>query len=212
MTSFNNKTHQTVVRLPIVGMFFFVVFYFIAIMQYGGGSYSSPNQTGFQFFDNYLCDLLDVQSINGLHNTARTYARLALATLCFSLILLWMYLPKLFTVKRKAQKVMSTAGILAMTITLFLASEIHDIILRIAGVFGTIALIITIIELYKDRYTFLFALGITCLILFLTNYFFYETELLLDTLPLIQKITFIFCIFWFMMLNRALYKKLSRKL
>ncbi|WNH10313.1 hypothetical protein [Thalassobellus suaedae] len=212
MTFFNNKMQRNFVWLPIVGMLVFVIFYVIAIMQYSGGSYVYPNQAGFNFKTNYLCDLLNVQTINGLQNTARTYARLALATLCFSLILLWIYLPKLFTVKSKAQKIMRTAGILAMTITLFLASDVHDIVLRIAGVFGTIALIIAIVELYIDRYTLLFVLGIICLILFLTNYYIYETELLLDTLPLIQKITFIFCIFWFMLLNRALYKKLHRRL
>lgn len=212
MTSFNLKAYYNFVWLPIVGMIVFVVFYTIAAIQYPGGSYTYPNQTAFQFKNNYLCDLLNTQTISGLQNTARTYARLALAILCFSLIVLWAYLPKLFTVKSKAQKIMSTAGIIAMAITLFLASEVHDVILRIAGVFGTLALIIAIIELYIDRYILLFVLGIICLILFLTNYYIYETELLLNMLPLIQKITFIFCISWFMLLNRALYKKLHKKL
>ena len=211
MSSFNHKIHHNFVWLPLVGMLIFVAFYIIAAIQYPGGSNILPSQTGFVFKNNYLCDLLNAQTTNGLQNTARTYARLALATLCFSLILLWMYLPKLFTVNSKALKIMSTAGILSMIITLFLASEVHDIILRIAGVFGAIAFIIAIIELYIDRYIRLFVLGIICLILFLTNYYIYETELLLDTLPLIQKITFIFCLSWFMLLNRALYKKLHIK-
>ena len=161
--------------------------------------------------DNYLCDLLDVQTINGLQNTARTYAHIALAILCFSLMLLWVLLPHLFTVKNKSQIIMSIAGILSMVITLFLASEVHDVIIRIAGVFGTLALILTVLQLYKDRYIMLFFLGIICLVLFLTNYYIYETELLLYTLPLIQKITFIFCISWFILLNRALIKKLFWK-
>ena len=195
----------------MAGMILFVVFYIIAAMRYPGGSYSFPNQIGFNLKANYLCDLLDSQTINGLQNTARTYARMALAILCFSLILLWLYLPKLFTVKSKCQIIMSVAGILSMVITLFLASEVHDIIIRIAGVFGTLALILAVFELYKDRYVMLFFLGIICLVLFLTNYYIYETELLLYTLPLIQKITFIFCISWFILLNRALHKKLQVK-
>ncbi|HEY5687433.1 MAG TPA: hypothetical protein VIS27_03925 [Yeosuana sp.] len=211
MTTLINKKHDVFVRLPMAGMILFVVFYIIAALQYPGGSYTFPNKMGFNLKDNYLCDLLDTQTINGLQNTARTYARMALAILCFSLMLLWVYLPKLFTVKNKRQIIMSVAGILSMLITLFLASEVHDIIIRIAGIFGALALILAIFELYKDRYNMLFSLGIICLILFLTNYYIYETELLLYTLPLIQKITFIFCISWFILLNRALYKKLHCK-
>lgn len=208
MTILIHKTRHAFVWLPIAGMIIFVIFYIIAACQYPGGSYAFPNETGFNLKDNYLCDLLDAQTINGLQNTARTYARAALAILCFSLILLWILLPKLFTVKNKRQIIMSIAGILSMVITLFLASEVHDIIIRIAGIFGTLALILAVFELYNDRYVMLFFLGIICLVLFLTNYYIYETELLLYTLPLIQKITFIFCISWFLLLNRAIVKKL----
>lgn len=207
MTSLIRKKHHVFVWLPMAGMILFIIFYVIAALQYPGGSYTFPNQIGFNLKANYLCDLLDAQTVNGLQNKARTYARMALAILCFSLMLLWVYLPKLFTKKNKSQIIMSVAGILSMVITLFLASEVHDIIIRIAGVFGTLALILAVFELYKNRYFMLFILGIICLTLFLTNYYIYETGLLLYTLPLIQKITFIFCISWFILLNSALYKK-----
>lgn len=208
MRPFNHDTLRIAIIFPMLGMVVFIFLYVIAALHYPGGSYASLNQNGFDFRDNYLCDLLNAQAINGMQNTARNYARLALAILCISVMLIWYYLPKLFTVKSKSQIIMSSAGILSMVITLFLASEVHDVIIRIAGVFGTIALIIAIFELYKDSYFTLFFLGLFCLILFLTNYYIYETELFLDTLPLIQKITFIFCISWFMLLNKALYKRL----
>lgn len=211
MPTFNTKTVHYIVWLPFVGMLVFVVFYTLAAIQYPGSSYAAKNQTGFQLKHDYLCDLLNSETLTGIQNTSRTYARLALAVLCFSLSVLWLYLPQLFTLKTRAQKVMSAAGMMSMIITLFLASEVHDVILRIAGVFGTIALIFAIIELYIDRYIMLFVFGMLCLILFLSNYYIYETELFLDTLPLIQKVTFTFCILWFMLLNRALYKKLHRK-
>ena len=85
MTTLIHKKHHAFVWLPMAGMILFVVFYIIAAWQYPGGSYAFPNKTGFNFKDNYLCDLLDAQTINGLENTARTYARMALAILCFSL-------------------------------------------------------------------------------------------------------------------------------
>lgn len=107
---------------------------------------------------------------------------------------------------------MSGAGILSLTITLFLASGIHDIIIRIAGVFGVVALLISLIELYKANYFKLLIFGIICLLLFLTNYYIYETEILIDKLPLIQKVTFLAFINWFILLSIITYRKVKMKL
>lgn len=209
MSTHKNRTNRAMTLLPLIGIALFVVFYIIAAINYPGGSYVAQNQTGFSFKNNYLCDLLDNQAINGALNSARIYARISLAILCFSLILLWYHLPKLFDRKNKAQTIMSITGILSLIITLFLASGIHDIIIRIAGVFGVAALLISFIELYKANYYKLLIFGIICLFLFLTNYYIYETEILINKLPLIQKATFLSFINWFVLLSIHTYRKLG---
>jgi hypothetical protein len=208
MTTHKNGSDKVITLLPIIGITLFVLFYIIAALHYPGGSYVSPNQSGYSFKNNYLCDLLDDKAINGVLNSARTYARIALGILCFSLILFWYRLPKLFERKNKSQTIMSITGMLSMLITLFLASGIHDIIVRISGVFGVIALFISFIELYIANYYKVLILGFICLLLFLTNYYIYETELLLDKLPLIQKVTFLSFITWFVILSIHTYRKL----
>ena len=208
MTTHKNRAEQVITLLPLIGIALFVIFYIIAAIYYPGGSYVAPNRPGFSFKNNYLCDLLDNHAINGAFNSARIYARIALAILCLSLILLWYYLPKLFDRKNKAQTSMSIAGMLSMVITLFLASEVHDVIVRIAGVFGVTALLISFFELYKANYYKLLILGIICLFFFLTNYYIYETEILIDKLPVIQKITFLSCMSWFVLLSIHSYRKL----
>jgi hypothetical protein len=212
MSTHKNRADHTIALLPLIGIALFVVFYIIAAIYYPGGSYVAQNQSGFSFRNNYLCDLLDNRAINGALNSARTYARIALAMLCFSLIILWYHLPKLFDRKNKSQTIMSGAGILSLTITLFLASGILDIIIRIAGVFGVVALLISLIELYKANYFKLLIFGIICLLLFLTNYYIYETEILIDKLPLIQKVTFLAFINWFILLSIITYRKVKMKL
>lgn len=104
---------------------------------------------------------------------------------------------------------MSTTGMLSMVSTFFLASGVHDTIVRIAGVFGVIALLSSFVELYKVRHFKLLALGILSLLLLTANYYIYETGRLLDVLPLIQKITFTSFITWFMLINIAIYKRLK---
>ena len=191
------RINTLLVFVPFIGMFLFVCFYFIASMQYTGGSYAFPNQTNFSLENNYLCDLLETYQFDGTLNKARFSARIALALLCISIILFWKLFPELFIVKRRMQVLMQITGMLSMIVLFFLASGNHDNIIRIAGFFGTIAHIIALLELYKERYFKLVLFGVCCLILFLINYYLYETDLFLNLLPVIQKITFIVCLSWY---------------
>ena len=195
--------------LPLLGMGLFLVLYVIAAINYPGGSRIDTNQIGFSFYNNYLCDLLDDFAINGELNIARFFARAALGLLCASLMLLWYHLPKLFSVTSINRTIMRLSGLVSLFITLFLASGTHDLILRIAGVFGIIAVFTASIELYKSQLYKLMFFGILCLCIFFANYYIYETGIYIELLPLIQKITFIAFIIWFATLGSSLYKNLK---
>jgi len=65
---------------------------------------------------------------------------------------------------------MRVSGLLSLLIILFLASENHDKIVRVAGVFGVIDFIICSIELLKSGHKNLFLFGVLCLLIFLINY------------------------------------------
>ncbi|MFD0863802.1 hypothetical protein ACFQ1M_16420 [Sungkyunkwania multivorans] len=198
--------------LPIFGMVIFVLLYFFAAMLYPGGSDAFPNKPGFSFIHNYLCDLLDVQAINGELNTSRALAIVALGILCTSLILLWFYLPVIFTTKSVNQKITLVTGVASLGMTVFLSSVNHDLILRIAGSFGVITLLSVLIELFKIRFFKLFGWGVFCLFIFLGNYYVYETGSLIRALPLIQKVTFLSFIGWFVVLNLVVYRKYRARL
>ena len=158
--------------------------------------------------NNYLCDLLDSTTFNGSPNPSKDLACLALFLLCSCLTVLWYYLPKLFKRKGVHLAIIRVAGISAMIITLFLSSNSHDLVIYIAGLIGLLAMITTIIALYKEGYQELFALGIFCLAIFILNYYIYESGQLITVLPAIQKITFVSFIGWFALLNISLYRKM----
>lgn len=204
-----NHPNTFVLLLPIFGIGIFISLYVIATTYYPGGSWVDQGQNGFSFWNNYLCDLLDYYAINGDINIARFYARASLAFLCVSLIILWFYLPLLFLIKSVNLKLMSFSGILSLVITLFLASVSHDLIVRIAGVFGAIAIILLIVELHKIQFYKMLRLGVFCLIVFFLNYYIYETNLYIKMLPVIQKITFVSFISWFILLDISLYRKIK---
>ena len=110
------KRHIILVRLPLVGMFLFVILFLVATLQYTTGLETSVSGLGFNFKENYLCDLLDTNTLDGSINPAHLTARIALIIICFSLILFWYELPKLFPVKSNTLTIMQTTGILSMVI------------------------------------------------------------------------------------------------
>lgn len=201
----------SVLLLPLAGMGLFVVLYILAALNYPGGSWVVMDQEGFNFWNNYLCDLLDHNAINGEINPARFFARGSLGVLCVSLILLWYFLPGLFSKKGINVVVMWLAGLLALVITMSLTSGTHDITVRIAGIFGVIAFISCYIELYNAKYYSLVYFGIACLLIFLVNYYIYETGTFIRSLPVIQKVTFICFMLWFAFLDISYYKYLKLK-
>ena len=193
--------------LPLIGIGLFVFFYILSALNYPGGSWYSQIQEGFSFWHNYLCDLLDVYAINGELNTARFYAIIALGFLCAGLFWLWLYLPRLFMTSSLNQKIMWVSGLLSIFTIPFLALGDHDLVVRISGVFGVVAFITCSVELIKAGHTYLFTLGILCIMIFLMNYYIYETGSFIPSLPVIQKITFLLFIVWFIGLDIVLYRK-----
>ena len=204
-TNTNSHGHFTLL-LPLIGIVFFVLFYILSAFNYPGGSWHSPNQNGFSFWHNYLCDLLDVHSINGQINTARIYAIIALGFLCAGLFWLWMYLPRAFQTNGLNKKIMWISGLVSIITILFLSLGDHDKVVRIAGFFGVIAFATCSAELFRIGKKFLFILGIICILVFLFNYYSYETGSFIPSLPVIQKITFLLFIIWFIGLDIALYR------
>jgi len=196
---------------PLAGILVFVWLYILAAATYPGGSYAEPEQEGFSYKHNYLCDLLDEVAINGEMNTSRFYARWALGILCASLLLLWYQLPKIFTSNGHRVFFIRVFGLLSFGVLVFLAEDTHDRTVRIAGVFGVLALLFCFIELYKAGYRKLFLLAVLNLLVFLLNYYIYETGTFLRALPMIQKFTFLLFLLWFVLLDLALYRKLEQQ-
>lgn len=208
MVAIKNRKDSLIVIIPVIGMALFLVFYIVAALLYPGGSYKDPHSTVFSFTNNYLCDLLDTYAINGELNIASTMARIAFGILCFTMIYVWIQIPRLFANKHVNHYIIKILGVLSMVIAMFLAAGIHDTVVYIAGIFGLLALILTFIELYRHHFFFFLSLGICCFVLISINYIIYTTGYAIDALPTIQKITFIACISWFLMLMVATYKRI----
>ena len=74
LTQQTDKTKSIWVLTPIFGTIVFVVLYIVATLLYPGGSQVDKNSIGFSWTNNYWCNLLNDNAINGQHNPAKPIA------------------------------------------------------------------------------------------------------------------------------------------
>jgi hypothetical protein len=191
-------------------MALFVLCYLVAAGLYPGGSWNDPGQTGFSWRHNYLCDLLDTNAVNGMLNTGRYWARVALAFLCLGLMVLWYHLPLLTKGPAWFKNLLRYSGMAALGTSVFLRADTHDLTVRIAGVFGGVALCFLLMGLWRKGHKNFVMVGGWCLGMFLVNYTIYETGDYLHALPLIQKITFSSFLAWFAWMDVLLWQQTTR--
>lgn len=192
--------------LPLAGMVLFVLFYLIAAHRYPGGSWADPSQEGFSWANNYLCDLLDTRAVNGDFNPGRHWARAALGVLCAGLLVLWYQLPGLMNASPLLKSIVRLSSAAAFGTTAFLSAGTHDLTVRIAGMFGLVALLSAVVGLWRNGRPGMSLLGAWCVGIFLLNYAIYESGGFIRALPGIQKITFASFLAWFAWMDIALLR------
>ena len=191
--------------MPLVGLLIFVLLYLISTLLYPGGSTYDPSTAGFDWLQNYWCDLTCLVAKNGAPNTARPVALAAMIILCSSLAVFWFILPTLFQNKPQYQVIRYT-GILSMAIAVFMFTGYHDTVIHLGGLLAGVALVLTFVGLYEHSYYRLFWSGLCCLVLILFNYFIYETGTWLTLLPIVQKITFGIVAVWVCVVDMRIYR------
>lgn len=200
------KAKKIWILTPIFGSVLFVVLYIVAAVLYPGGSQIDNNSKGFSWADNYWCNLLNDNAINGQPNPGKPIAIAGMFALCLALVFFWF----LFSTKVKggnaSRLIIQISGTLAMIVASLLFTSIdHDLIINIATIFGLIATVGIILGLYKTKWYGLFGLGLLNILLVgMNNYVYYNKELIIF-LPVIQKISFGTFLIWICCIDMHLY-------
>ena len=192
---------------PIFGILLFVVLYVIATLFYPGGSQVDKNSIGFSWTNNYWCNLLNENAINGQHNPAKPIAVTGMFVLCLSLSSFWFLFLKRISIGKFAKLAIQISGTLSMIIACLLFTNIdHDLVTNLASIFGLIATVGTFIGLYKTKWHGLFAFGLSIIFLVGLNNYIYYTKGLIIYLPVIQKISFATFLLWICCVDINLYR------
>ncbi len=193
--------------LPFFGILLYVLLYIIATFLYPGGNQVDKAFKGFSWAQNYWCNLLNEIAMNDEPNPARPIALTGMAVLCFSLAFFWYIFSLRAGFNRGGRIIIALSGSIAMVFALFLFTGYHDLTVDAATLFGLIAIIGTFIGLQKLRWKKLFWFGIFNLSLIVVNNILYYNKGLIIYLPAVQKITFLFFLIWFCLVDINLYKK-----
>ena len=182
--------------IPIFGAICFVVLYIVSTFLYPGGSQVNTKSEGFSWANNYWCNLLYKNAVNGKKNPARPFALTGMIILSSTISFFWFLFPVQIKTTKYRRIIIQVSGSLSMIFAVFLYTDIHDEMINTAGFFGAIAFIGTFIGLYQIKWYGLFILGIINLILLLLNSFIYHIENLIVYLLIIQKISFATFLIW----------------
>jgi hypothetical protein len=206
-----SRSKNIYILIPILGTLLFILLYFFATLLYPGGSQVNKDAVGFSWINNYWCNLLNENAINGQLNPAKPVAITGMFILCLTLAFFWFLFPKEMKVNKNLKLVIQISGALAMTIAFFLFTNInHDLVTNLASVFGLIATAGTYIGLYKARWLILFRFGLINILLVAANSYVYYTKGLIIYLPVIQKISFAVFLIWICCIDINLFRIAER--
>ncbi len=196
-------------RIPIGGIFSFVILYYYSSKLYPGGSQINLESVGYDWINNYWCNLMSKNGINGQINSGRPFAIFAMIVLCFSVSIFFYQFAETLTQSERWKKMIKTTGILSMIFATLMFTDYHDLMIILSSLFGLIAVIGIIKEIYSSKLINYKITGVICMILLGINNIIYYSTKLIEWLPLIQKITFLTVLIWILGMNNEIRKKLK---
>jgi hypothetical protein len=187
--------------LPSFGILIFAGLYVYSASLYPGGSQADLNSVGFDWLNNFWCNLMSEKAMNGQENPARPVALVGMIILCSSMTLFFFQFANYFVKDRNWKITIRIAGTLAMLSAVFIFTMFHDVMTTILSICGVIGIIGIIRALHKNKMTFFKVSGIICMMLIGIINLFYYNENLIKLLPFVQMAAFILILAWTVGLN-----------
>ncbi|MBK8567318.1 MAG: hypothetical protein IPN76_29345 [Saprospiraceae bacterium] len=182
-------------HLTLFGIVIALVFLFISIGLYPGGSQHDEMTVGFDWRHNYLSNLLNPIAVNGADNPARTWAVCGVLFLCASAALVFVRLSAKIPHKTSAN-IIRYAGVGAMLSALLAATPLHDLSMSISGTLLMLTLFYATVFIFKTKRYWLKALSVAYLVTLYSTAIIYFTQTGLAYLPVVQKLNLFVAIAW----------------
>lgn len=187
--------------LPILGCSLFLILITMASIHYPGGSQVDTTAEGYNWTNNYLCDVIASESYNKQAHPHYKSGLAAMVCLCAGISMFFFFFTDWMKVKGKWRFVIKWMGLISMICAMLIFTDLHNTMIAVSSVLALPALLGVFITLYRQRLFSYFSVGILILILLLINNVIYYTDFMLYWLPQVQKISVICVILWLVIMN-----------
>ncbi len=187
--------------LPIIGVLIFTVLYVYASFLYPGGSQADINHQGFDWINNYWCDLMGKEARNEVSNPAYPFAIAATVVLGVSLAFFFYLLPIFIPINRFWNMGIRISGMTAMCFGILIFTPLHDVVIISSTLLSLVAIIGLFVGLFKHQFIIFIGAGVLCITLLIMNNYMYFITNQVTYLPFIQKITFAVVLIWIVSLQ-----------
>jgi len=170
----------------LTGLIISLSFLTIAISIYPGGTYQNKHSIGYDWSQNYTCNLFETNALNGTRNTSIIWAYIGMFLYSISCAIFFVNMSNKIPEKTSAN-IIKYGGILAMILTFLIVTPYHDLMLTISSIlFWTCITWITAF-LFKTQHYFLKLYSVICMCIF-----YYAVYIHLSSnwnlLPIISKV------------------------
>lgn len=187
-------------HLLLFGLLIATILLFVATRMYPGGSQIDKNSIGYDWSNNYLCNLFDPIAVNGKNNPSQYWAIAGMLLICSS----FGYFFYDFSEKINSKKAANTikfSGIASMFFAFLIVTPYHNQMIIISSLFALISISYITVYIFKSRLYYFKTLCILSLLsLFVCNYVYYS-KTYLEYLPILQKIALLLSVLWIILLH-----------
>jgi hypothetical protein len=157
---------------------------------------------GYDWTNDFISTLFAPSTATGVANEARFLAIAGMFVFCVSVAVLFAVLSRRAG-RRVHRNTLEIGGIGSMVYAFLAVTPMHDLLVGIALVFFVSAMSAAIHLLYVERRFALFWVGLMCLGLLLASATMYYVHMFLYLLPLAQKVSFVACVSWLLVVQFA---------
>jgi hypothetical protein len=172
----------------------------VAVDTYPGGNQSSPIAIGFNWKQNYLCDLFAATAVNGAPNSARIWAISGWFLFCASFAFFFIRFSNNIDPK-SAARIIRYFGILGMIAAFLVVTPLHNAAITATLVFTMISVLYITIFIFKSKMTTLKIIAVLSILIAYATAAVYYTRFHLEILPVLQKATLAVALIWILSLH-----------
>jgi hypothetical protein len=162
---------------------------------------------GKNFWDLYICDVLGTYKHNNEGITSKFLASVGWVVFGISVSYFWNTFPRLLIMSKWTAHFITILGTIAPLILLMLIFKFNHLWVVVSGfIFGISTSLFVLFALFKAGYHQFFYFGLLTDMFLMSNMFVFSTHVMIEYLPIIQKVTFIIFLSWISWLNFELHK------